>query len=117
MTEMDARAEALITERIHAAFAADAILAEEGGARPGRSGRRWIVDPLDGTTNYAHGVPLFAVSIALEVDQRIALGGVYDPNHDKLFVAERGGGAFLRDERLARATTAGPRGRLPAAGL
>jgi myo-inositol-1(or 4)-monophosphatase len=107
VTEMDARAEALITERIHAAFAADAILAEEGGARPGQSGRRWIVDPLDGTTNYAHGVPLFAVSIALEVDRRIALGVVYDPNHDELFVAERGGGAFLGDERLAVSTTAG----------
>src|SRR2546428_2523128 len=107
VTEVDVRAEALLAERIHAACAADAILAEEGGARPGRSGRRWIVDPLDGTTNYAHGVPLFAVSIALEVDQRIALGVVYDPNHDELFVAERGGGAFLGDERLAVSTTAG----------
>jgi len=66
VTEMDARAETLILERLASAFPDDAVLSEETGAHPGRSGRRWIVDPLDGTTNYAHGVPLFAVSIALE---------------------------------------------------
>ena len=67
VTEMDARAEALIVDRLTAAFPDDAILAEERGARAGRSGRRWIIDPLDGTTNYAHGLPIYGVSIALEV--------------------------------------------------
>ena len=107
VTEMDARAEALILERLGTAFPDDAVLAEEGGARPGRSGRRWIVDPLDGTTNYAHGLPIFAVSIGLEAEDHMALGVVYDPAHDELFTAERGAGAWLGDERLAVSTTAG----------
>jgi myo-inositol-1(or 4)-monophosphatase len=106
VTEMDARAEALILERIGDAFPDDAVLAEEGGARSGRSGRRWIVDPLDGTTNYAHGLPIFAVSLALESDGGIALGVVYDPNLDELFVAERGRGAWLGGTRLTVSATA-----------
>jgi myo-inositol-1(or 4)-monophosphatase len=105
VTEMDSRAEALVLDRLAAAFPDDAVLSEEAGARPGRSGRRWIVDPLDGTTNYAHGVPVFAVSIALQAGGRVALGVIYDPNLDELFVAERGAGAFLGDERLAVSAT------------
>ena len=107
VTEMDARAEALILDRLRAAFPDDAILSEEMGGASGPSGRRWIVDPLDGTTNYAHGLPLFGVSIALEADGRVVLGVVYDPVHDELFVAERGAGAFVNDKKLAvsRATT------------
>ncbi len=106
VTEMDARAEALIVDRIRAAFPHDAILAEERGAQAGRSDRRWLVDPLDGTTNYAHGLPLFAVSIALEVGGRVTLGVVYDPNLDELYAAERGGGAFVNDAPLSVSTTA-----------
>jgi myo-inositol-1(or 4)-monophosphatase len=106
VTEMDARAEALIVERLLAHFPADGILAEERGAAPGRSGRRWIIDPLDGTTNYAHGMPHFGVSIGLEAEGRLALGVVYDPGRDELFVAERGGGAFLNDARLEVSETA-----------
>ena len=105
VTEMDARAEALIVDRLLGAFPGDAILAEERGAQPGRSGRRWIVDPVDGTTNYAHGLPAYAVSIALEVDGRVALGVVYDPSHDELYVAERGGGAVCNDRPLAVSRT------------
>ena len=101
VTEMDARAEALILGRLRAAFPDDAILAEESGSAAGRSGRRWIVDPLDGTTNYAHGLPLFGVSIALEVDGRIELGVIHDPVHEELYVAERGAGAFVNDKKLA----------------
>jgi myo-inositol-1(or 4)-monophosphatase len=101
VTEMDARAEALIVERLLAAFPEDGVLAEERGARPGRSGRRWIVDPVDGTTNYAHGLPLYCVSIALEVGGRVELGVAYDPSHDELFVAERGRGATCNDAPLA----------------
>jgi myo-inositol-1(or 4)-monophosphatase len=100
VTEMDARAEALILDALDRAFPDDAILTEETGSRSGRSGRRWIVDPLDATTNYAHGVPVFAVSIALEVERSVVLGVVYDPSRRELFVAERGHGAWLGDERL-----------------
>ena len=100
VTEMDARAEALIVERLLAAFPDDAILAEERGAQAGRSGRRWIIDPLDGTTNYAHGLPLYCVSIALEAGGGVELGVAYDPSHGELFVAERGAGAFCNDARL-----------------
>jgi myo-inositol-1(or 4)-monophosphatase len=106
VTEMDARVEALVVDGLLAAFPEDAILAEERGAVAGRSGRRWIVDPLDGTTNYAHGLPLYAVSIALEVDGRVGLGVVYDPSHGELFVAERGFGAFCNDTRLAVSSAA-----------
>jgi len=104
VTEMDARAEALILGRLRAAFPADAILAEETGSAAGGSGRRWIVDPLDGTTNYAHGIPLFAVSIALESAGRAQLGVVYDPMSEELYVAERGGGAFVNDRPLGVST-------------
>lgn len=106
VTEMDERAEALIVGRLASAFPDDAILAEERGAAPGRSGRRWIVDPLDGTTNYAHGLPVFSVSIALEVDRRIVLGVAYNPSVDELYVAERGRGATVNDERLTVSATA-----------
>lgn len=105
VTEMDARAEAFIVDRLLAAFPGDAILAEERGAQGGRSGRRWIIDPIDGTTNYAHGLPAYAVSIALEAAGGVVLGVVYDPSHDELYVAERGSGAFCNDARLAVSTT------------
>jgi myo-inositol-1(or 4)-monophosphatase len=101
VTEMDARSEAIIVDRLTAAFPDDAILAEERGARAGRSGRRWIIDPLDGTTNYAHGLPIYGVSIALEAAGRVVLGVVYDPSQRELFVAERGRGAFCNDTPLA----------------
>ncbi|OGK98234.1 MAG: hypothetical protein A3E31_14165 [Candidatus Rokubacteria bacterium RIFCSPHIGHO2_12_FULL_73_22] len=105
VTEMDARAEELIVGRLAAAFPDDGVLAEERGAAGGRSGRRWIIDPLDGTTNYAHGVPLFAVSIGLEVGGRVELGVVADPNLDELYVAERGRGATLNAQPLAVSAT------------
>ena len=105
VTEMDARAEALIVNTLRASFPDDAILAEEGGALVGGSGRRWIIDPLDGTTNYAHGVPAFAVSIALERQGRVDLGVMYEPNMDEMFVAERGRGATVNDAPCAVSTT------------
>jgi myo-inositol-1(or 4)-monophosphatase len=105
VTEMDPRAEALIVDRLRGEFPDDAILAEERGSSAGRSGRRWIIDPLDGTTNYAHGVPVFAVSIALEERGRIAVGVIHDPNQRETFTAERGGGVYLNGVRLAVSTT------------
>ena len=106
VTEMDGRAEELIVRRLAAAFPDDGILAEERGAQPGRSGRRWIIDPLDGTTNYAHALPLFSVSIALEAERQVQLAVVFDPNLDELYVAERGRGATVNDRRLSVSTTA-----------
>jgi len=106
VTEMDARAEELIVGRLASAFPDDTILAEERGTAAGRSGRRWIVDPLDGTTNYAHGLPIFSVSIALEVERRVELGVAYNPTLDELYVAERGRGATVNDQPLAVSTTA-----------
>ncbi len=109
VTEMDQRAEALILERLRGAFPDDAILAEEHGAAGGRSGRRWLVDPLDGTTNYAHGLPVFGVSIALEAARRLMLGVVYDPSRDEMFVGERGAGATVNDApiRVSAAASVG----------
>ena len=96
VTEMDRRSEALIRERLAAAFPDTDLLAEEGsGSMEGRPGGLWIVDPLDGTTNYAHGFPVFAVSMALERDGRVELGVVYDPTRDECFSAARGRGARL----------------------
>jgi myo-inositol-1(or 4)-monophosphatase len=83
------------------AFPTHAILAEEGGAHSGTDPRyRWIVDPLDGTTNYAHGFPFFCVSIGLEVEGRLTLGVVYAPSLDELFVAEAGRGATVNDRPI-----------------
>jgi len=103
VTEIDREAEALVVDAIRARFPGHAILGEEGGAQ-GSSIHRWIIDPLDGTTNFVHGLPLFSVSIGLEVAGRMAV--VYDPSLDECFVAERGAGAFLDGRRLAVSETA-----------
>lgn len=99
VTEMDRRSEALIVERLAAAFPGDDVWAEEGsGERRGRE-RVWIVDPLDGTTNYAHEYPVWAVSIALEVAGELAAGAVFNPLLDDMYAARRGGGATLNGRR------------------
>jgi myo-inositol-1(or 4)-monophosphatase len=98
VTEMDQRAEAFIVERLLGAFPDHAVLAEEGGATDGRSEYRWLIDPLDGTTNYAHGLPVFAVSVALERAGVVELGVAYDPSRDECFVAEKSRGATLNGE-------------------
>jgi myo-inositol-1(or 4)-monophosphatase len=105
VTEMDGRAEALVVDALLREFPDDGILGEEGSARPGRSGRRWVIDPLDGTTNYAHGLPIYSVGIGLERAGLVQLGVVYDPTRDEMFVAERGGGAWLNERRLSVSTT------------
>jgi myo-inositol-1(or 4)-monophosphatase len=101
VTEMDKRSEALIVAALTDRFPDHRVVAEEGsGPRAGDSPYRWLIDPLDGTTNYAHGYPCFAVSIALMEGDETIVGVVYDPTRDELFRAERGGGAFLNDRPL-----------------
>lgn len=100
VTEMDERAERIISEVLKGAFPNYGILAEEGGMLAGKGDSRWIVDPLDGTTNYAHGLPIFAVSIALQRAGEVACGVVYDPMRQELYAAERGGGATLNGQPI-----------------
>jgi myo-inositol-1(or 4)-monophosphatase len=94
ITQYDLRSEQLLVEAIRKTYPEDAILAEEEG-ESGEGESRWLIDPLDGTTNFAHGLPIFAVSIAWSVDLRPEVGVVYDPMRDELFHALRGGGAWL----------------------
>ncbi|AOX99251.1 inositol monophosphatase family protein [Jeongeupia sp. USM3] len=99
VSEVDRAAEQAIIETILEAYPQHAIIAEESGAR-GNSEYVWIIDPLDGTTNFLHGFPQYAVSIALEHRGVITQAVVYDPNRNDLFTATRGVGAFLNDRRI-----------------
>ena len=100
VTEADRQSEALIAGLIRERFPEHDILAEEEDYGQFNSEYRWIIDPLDGTTNFAHGFPWFAVSIALEVRGRLTLGVVYNPYVGELYFAERGQGSFLNERRL-----------------
>ncbi|MDX1460020.1 MAG: inositol monophosphatase family protein [Xanthomonadales bacterium] len=99
VSEVDRACEAEIVREISRYYPDHAILAEEGGAS-GESDHVWIVDPLDGTSNYLHGIPHFAVSIALQVGGRTEVGVVFDPMRDEMFTAIRGKGAFLNRTRI-----------------
>jgi myo-inositol-1(or 4)-monophosphatase len=99
VTEYDLRSEALIRDAIHAAFPEDAVLGEEGG-RTGQGDACWFVDPLDGTVNFAHAVPIFAVTLAYAQGGRPVLGVTYDPMRDEMFHAAEGGGAWMNSRRL-----------------
>ncbi|MBI4444597.1 MAG: inositol monophosphatase [Acidobacteria bacterium] len=100
VTEMDLQSEQLILSRIQGEFPEHQILAEEQGTLGGPAPYKWVIDPLDGTTNYAHGYPLFAVSIALEYQGRIIFGVVYDPVKQELFSAHYQQGAVLNGRRI-----------------
>ena len=100
VTEVDLEAEGIIVDRIHSRFPEHQILAEERGLSGTDSSFRWIVDPLDGTTNYAHGYRFFCVSIGLEIDRDLRLGVVYDPVTEELFTAEKGQGARLNGQPI-----------------
>jgi myo-inositol-1(or 4)-monophosphatase len=101
VTTADLRAERVLRTELSKARPGYAVLMEEGGAEAGSDPRhRWIVDPLDGTTNFLHGIPHFAISIALERDGEIVAGVIYEPLRDEMFWAEKGAGAFLNDRRL-----------------
>lgn len=104
VTQMDLKSERLIVGRLKAAFPDDDIWAEEGSGERHGADRLWIVDPLDGTTNYAHGYPIFAVSIALRVEGGLVVGVVYNPLLDEMYAARRGGGTTLNG-RPRRVTT------------
>lgn len=103
VTEADLASEAMIIERIKSYYPKHSILAEEAGEAViigGDNTWKWIIDPLDGTTNYAHGYPCFAVTIALEHDGEIVIGVTFDPTRDELFAAEKGGGATLNGKPI-----------------
>lgn len=100
VTETDRAAERLIVERIRASFPDDAILGEEGASFTGTTGRRWIIDPLDGTANFTRGWTVSAVSIGIEIDGAFTVGVVFNPFHAEMFAAATGRGAYLNDARL-----------------
>jgi myo-inositol-1(or 4)-monophosphatase len=100
VTEMDIKAEDMIMKTIKARFPEHGILTEESFEQKSGSGYRWIIDPLDGTTNYSHGFPIFCVSIALEREGEIILGVVFNPMLNELFTAEKGKGAYLNNKRI-----------------
>lgn len=101
VSQADRKAEEIILAELLRARPTYGVLAEESEEKKGTDGQhRWIVDPLDGTTNFLHGIPLFAVSIALERQGEIVAGVIYNPAMDELYTAERGNGAFLNDRRM-----------------
>jgi myo-inositol-1(or 4)-monophosphatase len=101
VTDADRASEALIVARLRGEYPNASILAEESGAYNGTSGERWIVDPLDGTTNFAHGYPAFCISIAYERDGELIAGVVFAPFLKECFAAESGAGARLGERRIA----------------
>lgn len=105
VTEYDEESERIITGMLRDTFPTYGFLAEEGGITTGDDDARWIIDPIDGTTNFAHGFPFFAISIALQKAGELVLGVVYNPVLEELFVAERGAGATLNGERIHTSAT------------
>ena len=100
VTEMDRESERLLLDMLQSAFPQYGFMGEEGSRSQEVENGRWIVDPVDGTTNYSHGYPLFSVSIALEKSAEVVLGVVFNPVSNELFVAEKGGGATLNGQPI-----------------
>ncbi len=100
VTEADRASEKMIVERLRSYFPGHGIVAEEGGGHESSGEYRWYVDPLDGTTNFAHGYPMFNVTLALERAGETICGVIFDPVRQEMFAAERGGGAFLNHRRI-----------------
>ena len=105
VTDVDKRSEKCIIDKVSAHYPGHSILSEEAGLIVSSSKYKWILDPLDGTTNFSRGFPFFCVSIALEKEQDIILGVVYDPMRDELFYAEKRRGAYLNNKRIRVSTT------------
>ncbi len=100
VTRVDHAAEEAVLDVVRKAYPDHAILAEESGAAEGTAEYEWVIDPLDGTTNFIHGFPQYCVSIAIRHRGALAHGVVYDPNRNELFTASKGRGAFLNDRRI-----------------
>ena len=104
VTEVDLEVERMCRRVLGERFPDHAILAEEFGGTAGTDGVRatdcWVFDPIDGTTNYAHGLPIFCSALALEIEGRVEVAAVYDPTRQELFTAERGQGAYLNGARV-----------------
>jgi myo-inositol-1(or 4)-monophosphatase len=100
VTEADRASEQLVVERLRAHFPSHSIVAEEGGGHTGKSEYCWYVDPLDGTTNFAHGFPMYNVTMALEQSGELIAGVIFDPERNEMFTAERGSGAYLNNRRI-----------------
>jgi myo-inositol-1(or 4)-monophosphatase len=105
VTEIDHSSEDFLLKEIHSHFPDSHILTEESGEIKGQNGGTWYIDPLDGTVNYSHHIPIFSVSIGYAFNGVVVLGAVYDPMRDELFTAERGGGAYLNGKRIHAAET------------
>ena len=121
VTEADRASERLVVERLRSHFPSHGIVAEEGGGHESSSEYRWFVDPLDGTTNFAHSFPVFNVTLGLERAGEMIAGVIYDPIRQEMFTAERGAGAYLNNRRIhvsarqAARPTAWPPRAFPAA--
>jgi myo-inositol-1(or 4)-monophosphatase len=100
VTEADRASEKLVVERLRSHFPTHGIVAEEGGGHESSSEFRWFVDPLDGTTNFAHSFPMFNVTLGLEQAGEMIAGVIYDPVRQEMFTAERGAGAYLNNRRI-----------------
>jgi myo-inositol-1(or 4)-monophosphatase len=100
VTAADRASERLVVERLHMRFPQHGIVAEEGGGAEMKSEYRWFVDPLDGTTNFAHGFPMWNVTLALAHRDQVIAGVVFDPVRDEMFTSERGSGAYLNAARI-----------------
>src|SRR5579871_1459054 len=100
VTEADRNSEKLVVERLRSHFPTHGIMAEEGGGHQSSSEFRWFVDPLDGTTNFAHSFPMFNVTLGLERAGELIAGVIYDPVRQEMFTAERGAGAYLNNRRI-----------------
>jgi myo-inositol-1(or 4)-monophosphatase len=105
VTEADVNAERTIVELIRSHFPTHRVLAEEGSVGGDDPSHRWIIDPLDGTTNFAHGLRAFSVSVGYELDGKLAAGAIYDPNMDELFLATAGGGATVNGSPIVASET------------
>jgi myo-inositol-1(or 4)-monophosphatase len=105
VSEIDRGAEERIIRIVKTHFPAHAILAEESGSSDTHDEYQWIIDPLDGTTNFLHGLPIFCTTIGVEWNGELVAGVTYDPNLDELFTAEKGGGSFVNGKRMNVSTT------------
>lgn len=106
VTEFDLKAEKIIIDNIRKYFPDDEILSEEcGNIENSAAKAKWIIDPLDGTVNFAHSIPIFSISIAVEINNEIICGVVYNPMLDEMFYASKGNGAFLNEQRISVSET------------